>query len=443
MPSPGQAAVALIIFGGGWGAEGTQASIETHVLALKSAFASRAPRVMFASGDPAIRDVQISVDQPDEASALLGVIFDRRDHLHVAYRPAKTDGAGTASKRALLEAIASTAGNAAGTIVFGVGHGAPETKDERAGLELFGPDDHLSVEDLARSLDQTPRKAPIAFVLGHCHSGAFSAVSFLGADPKARVAEPARCVLAAVPGERQAAGCSSDADDPDARAYVAMIAEAFAKNPKATLAEAHTYARINDRTIDVPVASSELWMIRALGKKMRDPKSIALDKLLPRARASEREVLVALLPSPSATPRSVHAELGAMDIEMDRLDRDLETLRDEYDDARRRLVDAVLLRYPELANPYHVEARRLVAGNATELVSFVRARRELLEMDAKDGEMQPLEARRFDLEKKAARLERWLNAAVAVSNEDTLRRSGNKTAVRVLDRLLACESLAP
>lgn len=437
------AAVALIIFGGGWGAEGTQASIETHVLALKSALANRSPRVMFASGDPAIRDVQISIDQPSEVSALLGVIFDRRDHLHVAYRSAKTEGAGTASKRALLEALASTAGNPSGTIVFGVGHGAPETKDERAGIELFGPDDHLSVEDLARSLDQTPRKAPIAFVLGHCHSGAFSAVSFVAANLKAKIAEPARCVLAAVPGERQAAGCSSDADDPDARAYMAMIAEAFAKNPKATLAEAHTYARINDRTIDVPVASSELWMIHTLGKKSRDPRSIVLDKLLPRARASERAVIAALQPSPTATPRSVHAELGAMDAEMDRIDRDLEELRDEYDEARRRLVDAVLLRYPELANPYHAESRRLVAGDAAELVAFVRGRRELLEMDATDGEMQPLEAKRFDLEKKAARLERWLNAAVTIANEDHLRRTAPKSAQATLDRLLACESLTP
>ena len=139
----------------------------------------------------------------------------------------------------MLDAIRGSAENTKGTIVFGVGHGSPATKEDPAALELFGPDDSLEVDELAKAIDAVPRKAPLALVLGHCHSGAFVDIAFVGADPKARVAEPPRCVLAAVPRERQAAGCSPDADDPDARAYMALIAEALAKNPKATLAEAH------------------------------------------------------------------------------------------------------------------------------------------------------------------------------------------------------------
>src|SRR5262245_43430902 len=117
------AAIALILFGGGWGAEGTQASIETHVLALKKALANKDVQLLFASGDPTVRDVQVGADHENEASALLGLVFDRRDHLSVAYRSSKVAGAQRASKKAVIEAIKATADNALGTIVFGVGHG--------------------------------------------------------------------------------------------------------------------------------------------------------------------------------------------------------------------------------------------------------------------------------------------------------------------------------
>jgi hypothetical protein len=440
---PAVVGVALIIFGGGWGAEGTQASIETHVLALREGLGSRTVRVLFASGDPTIRDVQVESEEASEASALLGLVFDRQDHLNVAYRPAKTPAATVASKRALLDALRETAENSKGTIVFGVGHGSPSSKEERASIELFGPDDSLAVDELARALDGTTRRAPIAFVLGQCHSGAFTELSFVSADPKAKAADPARCVLAAVPADRQAAGCSPDADDPDARAYMALIAEAFAKNPNATLTEAHAYARINDHTIDVPVASSETWLAQTLGKKAPARATIALEKLLPKARATERSVIAELQPAPNATPRSVGAELAAIDQTIQKIDDALDELQNAHDRARRQLLDALLLRYPELANPYHSESRRLMAGEADELVAFLKSRRELLEIDARSGEMQSKERERFELEKKAARLERWLNAAQVIANEEALRRSKNRAAIRVLDRLIACESLAP
>lgn len=436
-------AIALILFGGGWGAEGTQASIETHVIALKSALANKDVRVLFASGDPTVRDVQIGADHENEASALLGLVFDRRDHLHVAYRSSKVEGAHAASKKSVIEAIKATADNKLGTIVFGVGHGSPATKEEPAAIELFGPDDTLAVDDLAKALDGAPRKAPLAFVLGHCHSGAFTDLAFVSGDPKSRATDPVRCVLAAVPRDRQAAGCSPDADDPEAKAYLALIAEALAKNPKATLADAHAYARINDRTVDVPVSTSEMWIEHALGKKAPAAKTIALDKLLTGARATERAVLTELKPTPKSTPKSAAEELEALNKTMNAIDDEIADLNADYDRIRGDLLDDLLLHFPELANPYHEESRRLMAGNAEELVAFLKSKRELLELDARNGDVQGKEMERFELEKKAAKLERWLRAAVIVAGEDALRRSGAKAAIKTLDKLIACESLAP
>lgn len=441
--------VSLIVFGGGWGAEGTQASIETHVLALKSAFAQKQLEVvLFASGDPNVRDVQINDDQEREASALLGMIFDRRDHLAVDYRTAQIPGARPASKRTLIDAIASAANNTHGTAVFGAGHGTPESKEERAAIELFGVDQSLKVDALASALDLMKRSGPLAFVLGHCHSGAFADISHRNADPKDRLAEPARCVLAAVPADRQAAGCSADVADPSARAYMALIAEAFTqpsadadKNGRISLAEAHTHARIYDRTIDLPVTSSEMFLARSLGK-LPAPSTIALNRLLPNARVTEKRVLLELRPEKNSTPASVSHTIDQHLAILERLDDELDALDEAYEATRRKLLDELLRHYPELANPYHAESRRLLAGDAPELVAFLKSKRELLELDARQAAITTKEIERFELEKKNARLERWMRAAVTVAAEAQLRKQKKREA-KLFDQLVACEALEP
>jgi hypothetical protein len=444
------ALVSLIIFGGGWGAEGTQASIEAHVLALKSALSQKQPHVLFASGDPKVRDVQVSAETASDVSALLGVVFDRRDHLAVAYRSAKIPNARPASKRELIDAIRSaSSNNTAGTIVFGAGHGTPAEKGERAALELFGLDESLSVDGLAKELDLIKLSAPLAFVLGHCHSGAFTELAYTGADPKARLAEPVRCVLAAVPPDRQASGCSADVADPSARAYLALIAEALVssaadadKNGRISLAEAHAHARIHDLTVDLPVTTSEMFLVNTLKKAVPDPSTLDFDRVLQNARPADRRVLLELRPAPNATPANVRTAIERAEEAMDKLDDALERGTEGYEAIRRKLLDELLLRFPELANPYHHEARRLLAGDAPELVAFLKSKRELLELEAKESALSALERERFELEKKTARLERWLRAVVTGASEAQLRKK-NKRDATTLDKILACEALEP
>ncbi|MCK6550257.1 hypothetical protein L6R52_30760 [Myxococcota bacterium] len=444
----------IIVFGGGWGPEGTQASIEAHVEMLTKALASRAPDVMFASGDGAVRDVQIDAKALDEAGELLGLVFDRRDNVGVDYRTSKLAERGGATKRALLDALTAARDDALGTIAFGAGHGTRASEDVMASLELWGPDDRLTVDELARHLDGHARRAPVALVLGQCHSGAFTDLLFEGADVKeGPVAEPIRCTFAAVPREREAAGCTPDLSDPDAHAYVAEIATALARpadadvdlDGKVSLAEAHAFARIRDRTVDVPVSTAELWIERALGAKVPKPADVKLPKLLPRARPTERAVIEALAPKGLGADAVVaaHDELERLDDVLEKLDVELADLEADRDLVRRRILDAVLLRWPELASPYHAVSRRLLAGDAKEVVDFIKAQRSLGELKERALSIHVKDEERLALEKKRARVERWVRAVMIVAREDALRRSKRIRDVAVLDRILACESLVP
>lgn len=446
-PSP-----TVIIFGGGWGAEGTQASIEAHVAALQRVFAGH-PNVttLFASGDSRIRDVQVASDDVSETSQLLGMLFDRREHVDIAYRSSILNGHGPASKKRLLETLDRSQSVVEGTVVFGVGHGSPATERDRASIELFGPDDKLAVDDLAKRLDSERRRGPTAFVLGHCHSGAFTDLLYVAGDAKRRPATPSRCVFAAVPGDRQASGCTADVGDPDARAYVAVFADALDKkeadadgNGRTSLAEADAYARIHDRTVDVPVTSSEIFLETSLGERAAASSALNFDRLLERASAHDKRVLQELRPYPTrdVVKRAVQ-DLAVLDDQADQLEDDIEPMRDEWDRVRRALLDELLLRYPELANPYHPESRRLLAGEAREVVAFLRPKRELLELDARDSEIAAKENERLEVERRAARLERWLATLERAANEELLRKSAPKRVIESYERLVACEAMEP
>ncbi|MEQ9497641.1 MAG: hypothetical protein RIT81_12305 [Deltaproteobacteria bacterium] len=434
------AAPELLIFGGGWGPEGTQASIEAHTRALHRAMPKA--RVLFAAPSAEARAVQIPAAKKDHAATVLGLVFDRGRDLHVDYRPAKIERHAAATSEALLSALDALPSNRA-AIVFGAGHGTKATATEPALLELWGPDDRVSAQQLVEALGE--RKAPTAFVLGQCHSGAFADVAFEDADPTKPVANVPRCVLAAVPHDREAAGCTPDVDDDSAPAYLAQFARGISKrradfdrDGHVSLAEAHAFAAIHDPTVDVPVRSSEVYVERLLGTAM--PTAATLDEALAKgATSAERAVLTQVLPEPlrDAEPERVREALASIDERLDISERELEAALDTRDKLRRSVLDAVLLRWPELVNPYHAKSRALLAGDAKPVVATIEAHKDYPRLLKQNQVVRELDDVLFDLEKRGARIERWIRTATHVAARRIIdkRKDGAKAA---LARLEAC-----
>jgi hypothetical protein len=453
----GAALPRTLIFGGGYSPDSTQLSLETQVNRLAAVLEPTHPVVLFAGEDPDGRSVQVTAPNADPIGELLGLIFDRDDGLDVEYRAPNVRRQGPATRSAILLAIEKSASAPEGSIVFGIGHGAKAEGDKAAALDLWGgPEEVLGVDELARALDKTPRRGPIAFVLGECHSGAFTDLIYEGGKPGAEVARPARCALAAIPADREAAGCTPDIQDPSAQSYMALIAEALEKPKEAdydgdgrvSLSEAHSYARIHDATIDVPVASSEAFLRAVLKDEGPKPAAISLTQVLAWARPEERALLVGLRPAsakvPNAKPETVEKELEALGKKIEALDSQISGLEAKREKLRRQLQDKVFARWPELTNPYHRESRRLLADEAAALVGFVRGRPELKEVESVQQKLDRESGARLQLERQAARIERWLRAVEIVAYEATLRRSAaHKGDVGVFDRIAACEGMRP
>ncbi|MBK8010049.1 MAG: hypothetical protein IPK13_01760 [Deltaproteobacteria bacterium] len=497
---------AVVLVGSAWGPEGNQVSLETQVEALKDALGPRLSTLLFAAGSNAdVRSVQVEdLESLDEATDLLGLVFARPQGLFVQYRPSKIRGAGVASKAGFLSAIQEASRRSVDVVVFAVGHGTPATEEQPAAIELWGADDQLYVDELAQFMDRKAApKGMTAFVLGHCHSGAFADVMYVRGDQKESLAPSARCVFAAVPSDREAAGCTPDVNDPSAEAYMAQIAHALGRQGVAdydgdgavSLAEAHAYAKIQDPTIDLPVSTSEVWLEALPSGPDAVPNDWTVSRLMAEARASERAVLTALGPD-TAGKMTLGAMAEALEREKDALERTRRALDDaeaDREQLRRQILNAVLLRWPELSNPYHPVSRRILSAPSRRLepdppqspdprpsagarpgadarpgagarpgdsvrsvgmterrsvedgslIDVIKKRPELREIERLDRQLTIRANAVLRQEKDVVRKERWLRTALYVAREQGIRRRGRTNEVAQLDAILACESMTP
>lgn len=440
----------VIIFGGGSDPASTPLSVEAHVLALAQALAPSEPRVLFGSGRPEQRTVQILDTVPDRAGDWLARVLGPDGPVGVAYRSARTQGAGT-TRAEVLAALTAAAADKRGAIVLGAGHGLPAHDDQPAALALWGAD-QLTPAQLAAALDGPRTKGPLAFVLGQCHSGAFTAAVHTGAELAAPLAQPTRCVLAAAPADRTASGCTPDASDPGARAYLALVAEAlaargprpadFGGDGKVSLAEAHAWAVLNDDTIDLPVKSSEAWVRDILGEEAEKLHALPAPRVQQLARPEVRAVLRGLR-GPDADAAGVRLELDALDDQLDALDDQISPLAEQRDQALDALRLMLLTRWPELSSPYHRVARSLLSARADQLADAVEAAPEAAQVRALDARIGALQSQYEALERGAVRLERWLRTFDTVALEAALRKRGTPEQIAGLDALIACEAMTP
>ncbi|MFO0727705.1 MAG: hypothetical protein U1E65_28255 [Myxococcota bacterium] len=436
----------LVIFGGADGPSNNQASIEAQAKALLEVLGPAQPALLFGgAGTRSVREE--TPGELDEDTGWLGAIFGAREGVVGHFRATELPAI-PATWKSFKIAIDRGQTNPEGTIIFGVGHGSGRSQDEAPTLSLW-TQGGVNLESLASHLDRKKRRGPLAMVLGQCYSGAFADLMYRGADPSAVIAEPTRCVLAAAPADRTASGCTSDVNDPWARAYMREIAEAL-RDPSSdldqdgqiSLAEAHARAMIQDQTTDVPVRSSELYA-RGLSESDQAPR-LPFQDLLRAADPEERAILSALAPSGADDPRKaaettkerVDQEAAAAEAHMNEAIHDAE---DAEDEAHRR----VIARWPDLISPYRPAARRLLADSTPAIIAEARKSGLLRRIQSLDRVVGEADERWSKLLRTSARLERFLRTAELVEAKQRLRERAHPRELAILDRLLRCERLSP
>ena len=129
-----------------------------------------------------------------------------------------------------------------------------------------------------------PRQTPVVAMMAHCFSGSFANFIYEGGDPKRRVALQTRCGFFATVSTLPSVGCTPEVNEADYRDYSSsffaglsgrdpplgaalryrtgktVASSDYNKDGRVSYAEAHAFAKVDEKSIDLPISTSEAWL---------------------------------------------------------------------------------------------------------------------------------------------------------------------------------------
>lgn len=397
--TPGLALRALIV-GGGPEKEFNQVAIESNVRYLGKLLPGGTARTtLFADGRADNATVLYEEDfyQLPQGDRVLGLLLRGRDalddnpsHYRKPNLGAKLDGASrsTEIEKAFGQLSRESGAAARPLLLYFTGHGSSNPRDiENNHYDLWNEKEGLSVRDLAAHLARLPQEVPVTIVMVQCFSGAFGNLLFEGGDPKAGLIDrDIAGFFAAVP-DRVAAGCTSEVNEAEYHDFTSYFFAAltgrdrvgrrvtgadYNHDGRVGMDEAYCYTLANDKSIDVPVCTSDVFLRRFVPADQNQVFETPYSQALAWAAPGQRVVLETLSKKLqisgedrlSVAFRKLFEGKGGTGGRRDRINseatlmRRFETLRQE---GRRRLF----ARFPELERANTPENKALAKEAAT------------------------------------------------------------------------------
>ena len=299
-PQPVSGKDFFVTVGGGPEPTSNQISLERNVKFFQRVLRQQRPDapdhyILFGDGGDPRRDVQYRDPQPcgTVAERMLAEIFGDPDELQLKYRNHDIESV-QAPARALplrqqLVRIGRQAEPGDRVFVYVTAHGGSsddEQNEHNTVLHLWG-DDEMTASEFSQLLDRIPQHVQVVLVMVQCYSGGFAHVIFDRADAELGLSPRLRCGFFSQVHNREAAGCTADANEEDYQEYssyfwAALAAETrtgqalprvdYDQDGQTSLAEAHAYATIESDTVDIPLRTSDalLWHYSRVAKPPRE-----------------------------------------------------------------------------------------------------------------------------------------------------------------------------
>jgi hypothetical protein len=455
-PQPSPAQTRSIIAGGGSLPSLNQVSLAQDVALARRAL-SGPSLVLFASGSGSLAQVEVDEPAPDPYAARIAALLDERSGRTARHTRAPVHAHLAATADNVLRSLSATLASSSDAVTLYVaahGTGGENPVDSVVGL---WEDSELTVPSLADVLDHDPRpERPVRVVITACFGGGFGELSFREADSARGAASTNRCGLFAAPFDRESAGCDPN---PDRRAQAgfglhflhALRGEDrdgasvprgsldYDRDGAISLLDAHTRARIEGRSIDVPTTTSERWL------RAQEPAPVTRDATRTDPLVIEEDAVIAALSSALSVPPTLagaRAALTAIDAQRSPVIAQLDQLDARDETLRRTLSAVVLARFPVLDDPWHRDFLAQLTASRAVLPTLLDAHPATLERaniaharDEWSGRAEPLDV------SAALSLRLW-RAHETRALAARLRTRGG-AAWQTFARLRACERSAP
>ena len=312
----------VLMVGGGPNLAYNQVAIESNVRYVNKLLPKEAPRTtLFADGDANNATVLYEIDPRalPVGERILNLLLKDRDMLEANPTQFKKPNLGcrldgptnpTEMNRVfgkLQQEMRQSQGQS--LFLYFTGHGSSDQRgDENNVFDMWG-DQRFSVRDLSRQIARLPEETPVTLVMVQCHSGSFANLIFDNGDPQAELAKRNIAGFFAATKERFSAGCTSEMNEAEYKDFTSYFFAAltgvdrvgrkvtgadYNRDGRVGMDEAFCYSIAYDRSIDVPVCTSDLFLRRFVPSNDLDLFKARYSQVLTWATPAQRHALQAL-----------------------------------------------------------------------------------------------------------------------------------------------------
>lgn len=444
-PSPQR----FVAIGGGPTPESNEVSLEQDIDLVRKLLPAPGSVLFAGGGDSVSVRELLPAPRGDALLLALGDLFAPRNGRQSRYRRPRfaAEPATEGNIRARLSLALAESGPP--LLVFIAAHGDQGDSAKNNAVALWGGG-ALTVTALAELHERYQR--PLRLIATSCFSGGFAELAFARADASGgRPPSVARCGLFAGTADRETSGCDPNPDRREQESYALHFVSALAgrrkdgsalpagaadydKDGKIGLLDAHTWARIQAVSFDVPTTTSERWLESAEGG------SAPLDPtLLPEDVAVVEHLGKAL---GVTNERAVQRRGSDLDRQITEASAALDQAEDELAQRDAALGAVLLARWPVLDDPFHPDFAGMLAEHREAIEQTLTASPEARQRAAAKDRTAPLYERLAALMIEEARVSRLERAYQTLHRAAALVKKGGPSASYYAS-LLACERGQP
>ncbi|WP_193196348.1 caspase family protein [Nostoc sp. MG11] len=197
------------------------------------------------------------------------------------------------------------------SFLYFTGHGGLNEQDLDNNSFYLWNKQQLSVRQFSQMLDKMSAKTPVVAMMAQCFSGSFANFIYEGGDPKRPVALQTRCGFFATIKSLPSVGCTPEVNEADYRDYSssffaglsgrdrtgkAVSSADYNKDGRIAYAEAHAFAKVDEKSIDLPISTSEAWLQNKFSvKPEKTILSQSISQILQTARPEQSYVVNSLV----------------------------------------------------------------------------------------------------------------------------------------------------
>ena len=159
------------------------------------------------------------------------------------------------------------------------GHGILNPRNDNNNALMLWKNTPLTVHELAKRFDELPQDSHIVSMMAQCYSGSFANFIYQDGNPRKPVALQTRCGFFATIKTLPSVGCTPEVNEADYHDYSSSFfaglsginrlgkpvkSADYNQDGRVSYAEAHAFAKVDEKTSDLPVSTSEVWLQQQL-----------------------------------------------------------------------------------------------------------------------------------------------------------------------------------